>query len=308
MKLAFDTLTHPTPSRKFPISMKILFFLLLSLSAHGLDVSSLHPLITDVVKQVGGKRVTVVEIVKPGANVHTFQPKPADIKKMAKSRLIFASGKGLEPYLNGLKDSLQAGQSIIEVGHTIPSQKVSKKDQIYACCPHHAHGGIDPHWWHNVSNMERAVRVIEKALTKADPAGKAIYATNAKASLAYFRQLNRWVKGQIATIPKGKRHLVTAHAAFGYFCKAYRFKATYVQGLSAEGEVSATQLAASIQELRKEAIPMIFPEQAANPKILAQIAKQTGAKVGKPLIADGAAKSYHTMMVNNVTNIVNGLK
>jgi len=288
--------------------MRILLFLFLIASAHGLDVASLHPLITDAVKQVGGKRVTVVEVMKPGANVHHFQPKASDIKKMAKARLIFASGKGLEPYLHGLQDSLQQGQSIIEVGRTIPSQKVSKKDQIYACCPTHAHGGIDPHWWHNVGNMERAVRVIEKALTKADPAGKAIYSANSKTALTNLRNLNRWVKGQVATIPKGKRHLVTAHAAFGYFCKAYGFKATFVQGLSADGEISTTQLATSIQELRKEAIPMVFPEQAANPKILAQIAKQTGAKVGKPLIADGSVKSYQAMIQSNVTNIVTGLK
>jgi len=156
--------------------------------------------------------------------------------------------------------------------------------------------------------MERAIRVIEKALSKADPAGKAIYAANSKVARAQLTQLNRWVKAQIATIPKKKRHLVTAHAAFGYFCKAYGFKATFVQGLSAKGEVPATQLALSIQELRKEAIPMVFPEQSANPKILAQIAKQTGAKVGKPLIADGSVKSYQAMIQSNVTNIVAGLK
>ncbi len=288
--------------------MKFLLFFLLTIGAHALDVASLHPLITDAIKQVGGKRVTVVEVVKPGMNVHKFQPKAADIRKMSKARLIFASGKGLEPYLKGLKDSLQAGQSIIEVGRTIPSQKVSKKDQIYACCPNHAVGGIDPHWWHNIGNMERAIRVIEKSLIKADPAGKAIYTANSKAARKRLDQLEAWAKGQIATIPKGKRHLVTAHAAFGYFCKAYGFKATFVQGLSSDGEISATQLAASIQELRKEQIPVVFPEQSANPKILSQIAKQTGAKVGKSLIADGSTKSYQAMIQANVTNIVAGLK
>lgn len=287
--------------------MKALLVLLLTLSAHGLDVASLHPLITDAVQQVGGDRVTVVEVVKPGMNVHKFQPKAADIRKMAKARLIFASGKGLEPYLGALKDSLQAHQSIVEVGRTIPSQKVSKEDQIYSCCDHHAAGGIDPHWWHNVSYMERAVRVIEKELIKADPEGKAIYKANSKASRARLSQLDRWVKGQVSQIPRGQRHLVTAHAAFGYFCKAYGFKASFVQGLSAEGEISAAQLAGAIQQLRTEAIPTVFPEKAANPKILQQIAKQTGAKVGKPLIADGSTASYQAMIQANVAGITAGL-
>lgn len=288
--------------------MKIFLFFLLSLTAHGVDVASLHPLITDMVNQVGGKRVTIVQIGKPGMDVHQFQPKPSDIRKMSRARIIFASGKGLEPYLGDLKDSLQAHQAIVEVGRTIPSQKISAKDQIYSCCPHHALGGIDPHWWHNVRHMERAVRVIESALTKADPAGGPTYAANSKAAVARLLQLDRWVKGQVATIPRGKRHLVTSHAAFGYFCKAYGFKATFVQGLSAESEVSASQLVESITTLRKERIPVVFPEVQANPKVLAQIAKQSGSTVAKPLIADGSVASYQNMIMANVKNIVAGLK
>ena len=286
----------------------LLIFIAFILCAHGLDVASLHPLITDAVKQVGGERVNVVEVVKPGANVHKFQPRASDIKNMNRARIIFASGKNLEPYLADLKDSLNANQIIIEVGRTIPSQKVSKEDQIYTCCPNHAVGGIDPHWWHNVRNMERAIRVIEKELIRIDPAGKTIYAVNSKAARTRLTQLDRWVKGQVATIPRGRRHLVTAHAAFGYFCKGYGFKASFVQGLSAQGEVSASQLAGAIKQLRKEAIPMVFPEQTANPKVLQQIAKQTGAKVGNPLIADGSTSSYQAMIMANVESIVAGLK
>ena len=188
---------------------------------------------------------------------------------MNRARIIFASGKNLEPYLADLKDSLNANQIIIEVGRTIPSQKVSKEDQIYTCCPNHAVGGIDPHWWHNVRNMERAIRVIEKELIRIDPAGKTIYAVNSKAARTRLTQLDRWVKGQVASIPRGRRHLVTAHAAFGYFCKGYGFKASFVQGLSAQGEVSASQLAGAIKQLRKEAIQWSFLNKLQIPRFSA---------------------------------------
>jgi len=288
--------------------MKIFLFFLLSVSAQALDVASLHPLITDMVHQIGGKRVSIVQIGKPGMDVHHFEPKPADIRRMSNAKIIFASGKGLEPYLPGLKDSLKAHQRIVEVGRTIPSQKVSAKDQIYACCPKHAKDSIDPHWWHNVRNMERAVRVIASELSKADPEGKAIYSANAKAEAARLLQLDRWIKGQVSKIRRGRRHLVTSHAAFGYFCKAYGFKASYVRGLSAEAEVSTSQLVKTVNTLRQERIPVVFPEVNANPKVLAQIAKQSGAKVGKPLIADGSVISYQKMIMANVNNIVAGLK
>lgn len=291
-----------------PSLMKLALFFLLTVAASAIDVASLHPLITDAVRQVGETRVKVVEIVKPGNNIHQFQPKAGDVRKLANVSLIFASGKDLEPYLKGLKDSLKNGQQIIEVGETIPSQKVSAKDQIYACCAHHSAGGVDPHWWHNVENMERALRVIEKALIKADPEGAAVYKANSKKHRKRLDQLDRWVKGQVASIPRGKRRLVTAHAAFGYFCKAYGFKASFVQGLSARGEISASQLAGTIKELKTEGIPVVFPEKTANPKVLQQIARQTGAKLGAPLIADGSTGNYQEMIVANVRNIVAGLK
>jgi zinc/manganese transport system substrate-binding protein len=283
-------------------------FFLLAITGHGLEVASLHPLITDAVRQVGGERVTVVELVKPGDNVHQFKPSPDDIRKLSKATLVFASGMDLEPYLDKLGDSMGSHQTMVEVGDTIPFQKVSAEDQIYSCCKHHAAGGIDPHWWHNVKNMERAIRVIEKALRKADPEGKSVYSANSKEARQSLKELDRWVKSQVATIPRDKRHLVTAHAAFGYFCRAYGFKASFVQGLSARGELSASQLAGAIKQLRSEAIPTVFPEQSANPKVLRQIAKETGATVGQPLIADGSAKTYRDMMVTNVEHIVAGLK
>jgi zinc/manganese transport system substrate-binding protein len=296
---------------QFSCAMRIfstfLLGLLLPHLAPALDVASLHPLITDALKQVGGERVTIVEIGKPGMNVHEFQPRAADLKKMAKARLIFASGKKLEPYLGDLEDALNDNQVIVEVGKDIPSQKISAKDEVYACCPSHAEGGIDPHWWHNVRNMERAIRIIERKLASADPEGKSYYSARSKIATAKLRTLDKWVKAQVTRIPRTKRHLITAHAAFGYFCKAYGFKATFVQGLSAQGEVPAKQLAESIKSIRDAGIPTVFPEQSANPKILAQIAKESGAGMGRALIADGSAASYEKMTRENVGVIVAGL-
>lgn len=98
-----------------------------------LEVASLHPLMTDLVRQVGGSDVTVLEIGKPGLDPHTFQPRASDIRAMARCRLIFASGKGLETYLGDLSDSLGSGQRIVEVGRTVPSQKVDGDVAVYAC-------------------------------------------------------------------------------------------------------------------------------------------------------------------------------
>lgn len=282
-----------------------LFSLSMALSAQ-VKVASLHPLMGDLVRQVGGDRVELIDIGKPGMNVHTFAPSAGDLRAMASSHLVVASGKGLEQYLPALVDSL-GGIPILEIGRSIPSRTVSGGESLYACCPTHAKGSVDPHWWHDVANMERAVKVVEKQLVRMDEEGKNYYKERSKSTRERYQFLDRWVKAQVATIPKGQRKLVTAHAAFGYFCKAYRMEPIFVLGLSGDHDVPARELAKEVTKLQAEGIKSVFPEKNSNPKVLAQIAKQAGAKMGSALIADGGASNYERMMQQNVAAIVNGL-
>lgn len=284
------------------------FSLIVPLSA--LEVVSLHPLISDWARQVGGEKVTVVNLVKPGTELHTFNPTAEEMKALSQAKIILASGKHIEPYLKRLHDTLQSGQEIVEVGHTIPSILATEIcDHDHGDGGHnHSHELVDPHWWHDVSNAKRAVKILARTFAKVDPANADFYHKNATAAAAELDELDKWVKAQVATIPKNQRHLVTAHAAFGYFCKAYGFEATHVQGLSRDGEISSRQLADSIRELRKKKIRAVFPETQANPKILSQIAHDTGAKIGPPLQADGSIASYDDMIRGNVKAIVNSLR
>ncbi len=276
-------------------------------SLAGLKVGSLHPLITDLAKQVGGSHVTVVQLMAPGADPHQFQPTPAQLASVADAKLILASGKGLETYLPKLRDNLSAGQEIVEVGRKVPSVRISAGDELFVCCPAHTHGGIDPHWWHSVSAMKRATSVLGDEFAKADPANSAAYKANAKAYEARLSQLDSWIKVQLASVPRGNRILCTSHLAFAYFCRDYGFKALPLQGLSKEQNPSPAYLAKSIHEIEKQGIPAVFPESLANPKILQAMVSQTGVKLGGELVADGSVASYEEMMRNNVATIVASL-
>ena len=74
-------------------------------TAAQITVATLHPLLADLVRQVGGDRVQVVELFKPGGDVHHFEPSPQDLVQMKGAAFIFASGKHLENYLDNLRDS-----------------------------------------------------------------------------------------------------------------------------------------------------------------------------------------------------------
>lgn len=272
-----------------------------------IKVASLNPILTDLLQQIGGDKVKVVQVMGKDEDVHKFQPGAKQIREMESCIAVFAMGKGLETYLLGLKDSIGEGRKFIEVGRTIPSQVVNA-DPIYRCCAAHSRSSVDPHWWHNVKNMERAAKVVYKEFQKLDPANSSYYKERGEYVRKNYRNLHNWVKAEVVKIPKEQRILVTAHVAFAYFCKEYGFGAAYIQGLSKESEISAKDLAETVNSLKQSRINAVFPEYGVNPKVLQQIAKETGAKIGTSLYADHIHTSYEDMIRHNVNTIVSELR
>jgi zinc/manganese transport system substrate-binding protein len=285
--------------------------LLTALPAHSaVKVASLHPIVADLVKQVGGANVEVIEILKPGGDIHHFEPAPKDIAAMRGAKLLLASGKGLETYLDKLRDSLGSGVKLVEVGEKVPSiPYVCNHDHGDGDHDHH-HGQFDPHWWHSAENMKRAARIMAEELSVVDPANAVAYEAGAKAASKRFDELKKWAQKEIASVLRKDRKLVTAHAAFGYFCKEYGFEPISLLGVGRSDDADSKHVAETIAEIREHGIKAVFPEDQANPKVLAEIARSTGVKIGEPLIADGTAKIAHTfetMLAHNVRAIVAAL-
>mgnify|MGYP003576226727 CR=1 FL=1 len=285
----------------------LLASLLLSASAAELKVASLHPLIGDLARQVGGDRVEVVDLIGKNGDPHHFEPVQADLQKAADAKLYLASGMGLESYLPSLRGILGGKAEIVEIGKDLPSIE-GECDHDHAGHDHHHDHEIDPHWWHSIDLFRRATTITAGIFSKADPAGAEIYTKNAAAYRAKLDELDRWTRKEIAKVPKAKRHLATAHAAFGYFCKDYGFEPIPVQGLNREQMPDPKKLASILAELKEHEVAAIFPEKESNPKILQALTGDSGIKLGPSLIADGStADGYEAMIRQNVEAIVTGL-
>jgi len=297
-------------TRQLTTILLAIFFATPLVALAELKVATLHPLLADLAKNVGGTNVSVVPMLGEGTDPHSFDPKPADLKRASSARLILASGKGMETYLDKIRGNLQPGQEIYEVGRKVPSLKIDT-GSIFICCPEHSRGALDPHWWHGISSMQRATRYLAAEFSRVDPANAAAYKANAKAYDATLDKLSTWAKKEISKIPRSDRKLATAHAAFGYFCKEFGFKAVPVQGLNREREATPKYLAETISILKREKIRAIFPEQFANNKVLESMVRDTGVSIGGSLIADGAGTgktaTYEGMIRHNVATIVKSL-
>lgn len=286
----------------------LLLTLLLPLRAAELKVASLHPLIGDLARQVGGERVEVVDLIGKNGDPHRFEPTPGDLTKAADAKLYLASGMGMETYLESLRGILGGKGSVVEIGKDLPAiEEEHDHDHDHGDHEHHHHGS-DPHWWHSIDLFRRATTVMADSFAKADPAGAEHYTKNAATYRAKLDELDRWSRKEIARIPRERRQLATAHAAFAYFCKEYSFEAIPLQGLNREQMPDPKQLAALIKKLKEHKVAAIFPEKESNPKILEILTKDTGIKTGQPLYADGSgANSYEEMIRHNVAAIVAGL-
>src|SRR5690606_24505748 len=140
-----------------------------------------------------------------------------------------------------------------------------------------------PHAWQSVANAKTYVANIRDGLIAADPAGKAVYEANAAAYLDKLEALDREISETIAKIPPERRRIITTHDAFGYFSVAYGDEYVAPQGVSTESEASARDVERIITQVKKQKIPAVFLENISNPRLLKQIADETGAKVGGTL-------------------------
>ena len=273
-------------------------------AAEPIKVVSFSTITTEIAGKVGGDKVVVTGLVKAGIDPHEYEPKPDDLKQVEQAQLILASGKHMENYTARLKESAAPNAVLLQVGDAFPSLTMQEEGETKVV--------PDPHWWHSISNMKKATRVVQDALTKISPADADVFARNADAYETQLDQLETWVKSKIAELPRDKRKLVTSHDAFQYFARDYGFTIYPVEGVSTEDELSSKKVAELVQTIKDQHVKAVFFENIENPKVLTEITAETGAKVGGELYADGLgegdAGTYDGMMRHNVTTIVEALK
>ena len=268
-------------------------------------VVTLNTVLTEVAREVGGAEVDVVGIVAPGVDPHTFNPSPSDIRALVDADVVLATGLNMEAYLDRLVASLGPRGRIVAVGDALPM----------ALDLPGAPGRVekDPHWWHSIGNVILAADLVRREFVRSRPAGAEVFTANLEAYSARLRMLREWVSAQIGRLPPEKRHLVTSHDAFGYFARDYGFQVHAINGLSTDGEADARNVAGLIELIRREKIRAVFAENSVDPRLVENLIRETGVRLGGTLYADGlgppgsGAETYELMYRHNVAAIVGAL-
>jgi zinc/manganese transport system substrate-binding protein len=279
-------------------------------AAEPLPVVATFSVIADITKAVGGDRIAVRTLVPADSDAHVYQPTPGDAQALAAARLVVTNGLNMEGWIDRLiKASGYKGEVVTA---TKGIKTITMEDDDHG----HGHGKkvTDPHAWQNALNGQIYARNIAEGLARIDPEGAATYRANAESYAAELKTVDTWVKAEIATVPAAKRKVITSHDAFGYFAAAYGVTILSPQGISTEAEPSAKDVAKLIRQIRKEKVKAVFIENMTDPRLIQQIARETGAVVGGTLYSDalspagGPADTYIKMFRYNLPLLVAGMR
>jgi zinc/manganese transport system substrate-binding protein len=263
-----------------------------------MKVSASFSILGDMVKQVGGNRVEVFTFVGPNGDAHVYEPTPADAKELSESKILFINGLGLEGWMTRLEKSSGFKGTVVTASKGVAPREMVEDEKTIT----------DPHAWQSLANGKIYVANIRDALVAADPEGKATYEANAQKFLDGIAAMETKVKEAIAKMPPERRKIITTHDAFGYFGAAYGMEFIAPEGVSTESEASAKDVAKIITK-----IPAVFLENVTDSRLLDQISRETGAKIGGTLFSDalsppdGPAGTYLDMFRNNIETMSQAL-
>ncbi|NJN13879.1 MAG: zinc ABC transporter solute-binding protein [Richelia sp. RM1_1_1] len=279
----------------------------------------------DLTKQVAAQTVDLKCLVDAGSDPHTYQPKPEDRKAIEQANLVLYGGYDFEPSIIKLVQASTNTAPKVAVHEVAVPKPIMGEEHDHD----HDHEGEkhseeekhsdekapDPHVWHNPQNGIQMVEVIRSNLEKVSPNNAQLYATNAEKVTGEIKQIDGWIKQNIATIPAAQRQLVTTHDALSYYTQAYNINYEgAIEGLSTEAQPTAARIAELSKQIKQENVPTIFAETTHSPKLLEQVAREANVKVSEEkLYADGLgeqgtdADTYQKMLIANTKAIVDGL-
>ena len=269
-------------------------------------------MVADLVRQVGGERVEVEQLMGPGVDPHLYKPTSTDAARLSKADVIFYSGLMLEGRMGDLFAKLaRSGKRVYPTTESVPEELLTEPKEFA--------GHYDPHVWFDVSMWAQTVPTIVKGLSEVDPEGKTIYENNGAALTDRLNSLHQWCKDTVSQLPEHQRILVTSHDAYNYFGRAYGFKVIGLQGVSTVSEAALADMANLVDFIKKQNVKAIFVETSVNPAAIRRVSEDAGVKIGGELYSDAMGNpgemrkgfdtgTYDGMVRYNVTTIVEALK
>lgn len=265
--------------------------------------------IGDAAENVGGELVEVFSLMGPGVDPHLYKATARDVERLLSADVIFYNGIHLEGKMAELFTQMENRVMTAAVAGGIPEANLLELGT----------GLYDPHIWFDVGLWIMAVEEIRDTLVEFDPQNELVYRTNADIYLGKLRVLDQYVRDRSAELDAGKRIIITAHDAFGYFGRAYGFEVRGLQGISTVTEAGTGDVQELVNFIIEKQVPAIFvessvPERNIDAVRAAVESRRFSVDIGGELFSDAmgdegtAEGTYIGMVRHNIDTIVDPLK
>ena len=261
----------------------------------------------DLARQVLGSDASLTLLIRPGMDTHTYEPTPADAKAVYEADVLIYIGGTSDAWV---EDMLADAPGVAAVRMM---DSVQPLEEAHA---EHGHEDIsyDEHIWTSPVNMRAMLSSVEEALCAADPDGASTYRANAEAYDAQLVQLDQTFRDLVSGA--ARTELIFADRfPFLYFAREYGL--SYVSafsGCSEEAQPSVQAVAALIDAVEKDGVPVIYVIEMSTGDVARAVAEQTGAEIVEMHSCQSvtgeefeAGETYLSLMARNVEALRKGL-
>lgn len=302
------------------LKMKNILYLLISLAiisckneseeSGKLKVVTTTSMLTDLVKNIGGDLIEVNGLMGAGVDPHLYKASEGDVNKLFQADIIFYNGLHLEGKLVDVFEKMAKTKLTVSLGGSLDKNELIGSEYFVS--------NYDPHVWFNIQFFKQFGDRVAETLAANDPVNAKKYQENTALYQDKLDALEIEVKAIIATLPKEKRILVTAHDAFNYFGKAYGFNVVGLQGLSTVTEAGVQDVRRLSQFIIDNKVKAIFIESSVPRRTIealqeAVLSKNHDVGIGGSLYSDALGNAgtiegtYVGMFRANVKTIVEAL-
>ncbi len=259
--------------------------------------TTIYPL-QDFTNKIGGSYVEVKSIYPPNVDAHSFEPSTKDMIALANSDLFIYTGVGIEGFAEEAAEALkkenveilQAAEGINLIESTHSEEEHHEEDSTHTeehadegetgepahTEEEHEHGDVDPHVWLDPLLSIDLANNIKNSLSKLMPEHASEFEANFNQLKSDLEKLDQEFK---QTVEGSKtKHILVAHAAYGYWEKRYGILEIPISGLSPTQEPSQKELQEIITESTEHSIRYVIFEQNVSPKVAEVIQKEIGAE------------------------------
>ncbi|KAA8731941.1 metal ABC transporter substrate-binding protein [Corynebacterium tuscaniense] len=235
--------------------------------------------IQDIAQNVAGEHLTVESLTKPGAEIHGYEPTPADIRRATNADLILDNGLNLENWFSQFVEDSDAPHVTVTEGIT----PIDITEDEGAGLP-------NPHAWMSPLEVKTYVDNMVKAFSELDPEHATDFERNGEDYKNQLQEVHDGMVEELSQLPEKRRALVTCEGAFSYMARDAGLEERFIWAVNSENEATPQQISRAIEFVKDNDVPAVFCESTVSDAPMQRVVEATNATYGGTLYVDSLSE------------------